>query len=514
MMLESENLQNAGQTTFGLEVALTVWHRRKWLAVLVFVAVLSVTAPLPFKLPDIYESTATVLVEHQQLPGDALGGWGDSALETRLRTISERILSRSRLNDLITRFGLYPELQQRAAPEVVAEQMRRDIQIQFNGVRQPTGLDATVAFSLSYRGRNPETVAQVTNALAALYVEENTKMRAQQTAGAAEFLQGQLDDARRQLNAQEQNMNAFRERHIGELPEQQSANLAALGRLNDQLRVIQTRRDELTKPVTGAAGAGGYTIPARLARLQQELADLRTRDTDEHPDVVRVKQEIAALERQLATRSAGQAVADPTTSSSASADAAEVELRALRAQEQQLQSQIATYEHRVENAPLIEQELQQVTRDYTAARDLYQSLLQRYEGAQLAERMNQRLQGEQFSILDPAVTPQRPVGPHRARFVMMAFLISVGAGVGAALLGEASDTSFHTVDDVRAFTTVPVLGSIPPIITVADARRRRRQFLLAAIGAALGVALLVAGSSHIAQFAIDPLIRLLMPVRS
>ena len=511
MMPESEH---AGQTMSGLEAALAVWRRRKWLAVLTFVAVLSVTAPLPFKLPDIYESTATVLVEHQPLPGDALGGWGDGVLETRLRTISERILSRSRLNDLITQFGLYPKLRSQAPPGAVAGQMRRDIQIRFNGVRQPTGLDATVAFSLSYRGRNPETVAQVTNALAALYVEENTRMRAQQTAGTAQFLQSQLDDARQQLDAQEQKMSAFRERHIGELPEQQAANLAALGRLNEQLRAIRARRDEVTKPATGAAGTGGYTIAARLAKLRQELADLRTRDTDEHPDVLRVKHQIATLEHQLPTQAAGQGAADPMGSTPTTADASEVELAALRANEPRLQNQMAAYERRVENAPLIEQEFQQVTRDYTAARDLYQSLLQRYEGAQLAERMDQRLQGEQFSVLDPAVAAQRPIGPNRARFVVMMSLLSVAAGAGAALLGEAGDISFHTVDDVRAFTTVPVLGSIPSIFTEVDARRRRRRLLLVTLGAALGVAILVAGSTFIAHFASDPLIRLLMPVRS
>lgn len=336
-------------------------------------------------------------------------------------------------------------------------------------------------------------------------------MREQQTAGTTEFLQAQLDDARQQMEAQEQKLSAFRERHIGELPEQQAANLTALERLNEQVRAINNRRDELAKQMT-RTGAGGDTISARLARLRQQLADLRTRDTDEHPDVVRVKQEIAALERQRATHGPGPAVPDPTASPPPSPDAGESELAALRAEVQKLQSRSAIYEQRLENAPLIEQELQQLSRDYATARDLYHSLLQRYEGAQLAERMHQRLQSEQFRTLDPAVPSHRPVGPHRFRLLLVALMLSLGAGVGVALLAEAGDTSFHTVDDVRAFTTVPVLGSIPPITTETDTLRRRRQFRLDALGAVLGVAVLVGGSSYLTRSS-DALVRLLMPVR-
>jgi polysaccharide biosynthesis transport protein len=510
MTIEPESPQNAVPTKLGLEEALAVWYRRKWLAVLVFGAVLAVMVPVPLNLPNIYSSTATVLVEHQQIPPGAVGYSADSELETRLRTISEQILSRSRLYDLINQFDLYPELRQRETPEEVARAMRRDIRIQFTGVQQPTGLEATITFSLSYRGRDPETVARVTNALAALYVEENTRMQTRQTTGTAEFLQAQLADARQQMEAQEQKLSAFKERHIGELPEQQGANLAALARLNDQIRTIKARRDELTQ-AAGVASAGADTIPARLATLRRQLADLRTRDTDEHPDVVRVKQQIAALERQLAVTSGTSAGPDPSTSPATAPDPADSELAALRAEEHSLQSRIATYEQRVENAPLIEQELQQYTQDYATASNLYQSLLQRYEGAQLAERMDQRLQGEQFRILDPAVASQRPAGPHRIRFLFVALLLSIGAGVGAAVLAESADTSFRSVDDLRAFTTAPVLGSIPPILTGADVRRRRRRFYGATLGAALGILLLAAGSSYLAHTTAGALVRLFMP---
>src|SRR2546425_509020 len=515
-------MQTVVRTSSGLEVALAVWHRRKWLASLVFLVPFSAFAGATRTLPAVYESTATVLVEHQLIPERLAGPSAADELETRLRSVSQQILSRSRLYALITQFDLYPEQRAQMTPEMVAERMRRDIEIDFNAVRDTSGRDATIAFSLNYRGRDPEVVAQVTNALAALFVEENTRMREQQTAGTTAFLEAQLADAKRQLEVEEQRMGQFKDRYLGELPEQQATNLAALERLNTQLRVISDRelraierRNDLTKQLAESPGGGAADSPAaRLGKLRLELADLRTRYTDEHPEVVRVRDEIAALQRQLA---AGGGNPTPTPASSApdiQNNLAEVdkELATLRSQEQTLQRAIASYEQRGEKAPRREQELQQISRDYNTSKELYQSLLQRYEDAQLAERMQQRLQGDQFRVLDPAVPSRQPVAPHRIRLLLMGLMLSMGGAAGVVLLAETRDTSFHTVDDVRTFTSVPVLISVPPIFTLADARRRRLQLSLAALATALGAAGIIAASSYLAR-SNDLLVRLLTPGR-
>lgn len=507
--------QNAVQTHPGLEVALAMWHRQKWLALLVFVTLLSATAAVARSLPDTYESTATVLVEHEQTGGLADRLAADD-LETRLRAINEQILGRSRLYELVTRSDLFPELRQRATPEAVAEQMRRDIKIQFNGVRQSSGLERTITISLSYRGHDPQAVAQVANALAALYLETNARITEQQTAGTTEFLRAQLENAKRNLDAQERQILAFKERHISELPEQQVANLAALGRLNTQLRSVMDQEETLTREeLNGVAvvpgGTGGPT-PTRLAQLRRQLADLRTRYTDEYPDVIRVKQEIADLERPLATQGGSAAVAEdsPVPQLQDSRAVAMARLTPLRNEEKSLRTAIATYEERIENAPLIEQALQQLSQGYADAKALYQLLLQRHQEAQLTEQMQQRLRGEQFRILDPAVPSRQPVAPHRSRLIFMGLMAAVAAAIGAVLLAEANDTSFHTVGDVRAFTSVPVLVSIPPIVTRADIRRRRRQFTLAILVAALGIAAVAGASSYFIR-SYGGLVMLLLP---
>jgi polysaccharide biosynthesis transport protein len=501
-------MQNALRATSGLEMLFAVWHRRKWLGLVVFLIPLTATAGAVRSLPNTYESSATVLVEPQGTPGPRLvGPSATGELETRLRTISEQILSRSRLLEIINQFDLYPDLRRRASPEAVVERMRRDIQLQFKEARESTGREATIAFSLKYRGRDPEIVAQVTNALAAFYVKENARISEQQATGTTAFLQAQVEEVKRQLEDQERRISDFKQSHSGELPDEQAANLAALERFNSQIRVVSDRelraverRDELAKRAAEDPAASD-PVAARLATLRQDLARLRTQFTDEHPDVIRVKQEIATLEKQLALQGGKPATpADPAARQLRDARAAvEAELTALRSEEQALRRAISTYEQRIENAPRLERELQQLSRDYAGTKELYATLLQRYENARIAGRMDQGIHGDQFTILDPALVSREPVAPKRLRLLLMGLMLSVGAAVGAAVVAEALDTSFHSADDLRAFTSVPVLVSIPPITTAADLRRRRFLVGLAAFGVGLGMTAIVAASSFLGR---------------
>src|SRR2546422_3228755 len=237
------------RNTSGLDILLEVWSRRKWLAILVFTGPFAVTVSLAIALPNLYRSTATLLVQRPEVSETFVKSSVTSELETRLHTISQEILSRSRLQDLIIRFDLYPEFRKRVSPEEVVDRMRRDIRMEFKGrdirmdpkestvVVPQGGSVATVAFTLSFRGRDPETVAKVTNTLASLFVEENLKLRKRQAAGTAKFLRVELEEMKRKLDQEEQRVGEFKERHLGELPEQTPVNLAILERLNVELRL-------------------------------------------------------------------------------------------------------------------------------------------------------------------------------------------------------------------------------------------------------------------------------------
>jgi succinoglycan biosynthesis transport protein ExoP len=494
------------------DLALEVWSRRKWLAIGIFILVFAGVVGTVTFLPDIYRSTATVLVERHQVPEAFIRSSVTGELETRLQTISQEILSRARLEGLITRFGLYADLRKHAPVEAVVEKMRRDVQLELKGVEQMSGRSATVAFNLSYRGRDPRTVAEVTNTLASFYVEENSKIRERQASQTTQFLKNQLDETKRRLDEHEARLRDFRARHIGELPQQMGVNLSTLERLHaqlhlnsaNQLRAADQRaavmKQAAESDTAGVVGAAEST-PARLAKLKRELVDLRSRFTDKYPEVIRLKAEILALEGELAeassdARPTADAAATPEDRSVPSWKTAlsqiDTEIKSLKAEEQRLRRDIDNYQRRVENAPQREQEFQELSRDFDMTKELYSSLLKRYEDAQLAENMEQSRQGEQFRILDPAIAATQPVAPNRTGLILIGVLVSLGAAGAAAVLAEQLDTSFHTFDDLRSFTKVPVLVSIPRIVCAAETARRARRRWLATASLTLGLAL-VAG---------------------
>src|SRR3989441_13186701 len=193
-------MPNEARKGAGVELALAVWSRRKWLAMLAFAAPFSVAVSLVVALPNLYQSTATVLVDRQQVPETFVQPTVTSALETRLHTISQEILSRSRLGALMNRFGLYADLRKRVPSEEGIERMRKDIQLELKGVEGNGARQATVAFTISYQGSEPATVSLVTNTLASFYIEENLKARERQATGTAELLKVQLGETTKRLD--------------------------------------------------------------------------------------------------------------------------------------------------------------------------------------------------------------------------------------------------------------------------------------------------------------------------
>ena len=517
----------AAQQGGGFDAAVDVWRRRKWLAIFVFAMVFTAMTSAAVFLPDVYESTATILVERQQVPEAFVQATVTSGIDLRLQTITQQVLSRSRLEGLINRFGLYADVLQRVSLEEVIETMRKDIVLEQKGKQQNRGKDdPTVAFTISYRGRSPQQVAQATNTIASFYIDENLKVREQQAAGTAEFLGAQLTEVKQKLEEQEKRLSQFKERYMGELPEQLSANLAVLERLNAQLRLSSEKLARSTEQRTVLAQqlaeleglkAPGKTrttvLPdsppdpnvSRLEKLQQDLASLRARFHENYPDIIWLKSVIAALESQpTATDSPKKPDQDPESPLNPYVQqlkkefgTLDAEIKALRTEEQNLLSSIHLYQQRVEGTPRRDQELQLLLRDYDTAKSRYQSLLKRDEEAKLAENLEQRQKGEQFRLLEPALPGKKPVEPKRSKLILMGLFVGFGLAGGIVILTEQLHPSFHTASALGAFTQAPVLVSLPRIVTRTDTRRRRWWFRLAALSAVLSLGLIV-GSSYVA----------------
>ena len=476
-----------------------LWRRRRRPALVVFSFLAIPAAALIFGLPNIYQAQTTILVERESLPASVSrpGPMRVDEIETRIRAVGQETLSRARLSELIDKFGLYSSFRGRESAEQIIRRMRTDISLVLDK-KAPGDVSPTVSVSLSYRGPNPRTVAEVTNTLAAVIVEGRGDERRRQAASTADMLRAQLDDVQKKMDEQEQKLGAYKARHRVDLPEQLPANIAALQRLNAQLQQngewqirAAERRDAAQRTAAITSGAAADDPTVKLGRLRSELEGMRAKYSESHPDVVRLKEEVRALESQPTSAAAPAAPTPPSTTSKAY----DVEMRSLKSQEADLKSAISSYQSRVESAPTRDQELQELTRDYEATKDLYASLFQRETEARLAGRLEEHQAGERLRVLDAAVTPSSPQGPDRYRLLVLALAASLGVAIGAALVLERCDTTFHSLEQLRLATPVTVLGSLPRLKTTAQTVR---DHLIAMFGTVAGVTALalIAGATY------------------
>ena len=534
----------------GLSGLLEIVRRRRVLAVLPFLFVLTAAASLAVFLPSLWTSRALVLVNRQAIPERYVTPTVQADIEARLLTLSQDILTPQRLTQIAQQYGLY-----RGARSVddLVDRMRKDIRIELVDDRdRRTRETRSFLFTVSYTASNPVVAAHVANTIASLYSEENGRMREQQAVSTSEFLENQLRELREKLQKQEHAITTYKEKYLGELPEQKDVNLRTLERLQAQLQLAHEnnrrateRRQMLTDALgqidtsvamTSPGGSGISVTPAdtaaaRLNLLRQELAMAQTRFSDKYPDVVQLKEQIRVLEQKVETeKQAAQALPKSVAHASkrgaggrelrtppenayvqslmTQLDQATVEAKTTSEEMQNINAQIATVTRRLDSTPKREQELALLTRDYDTTRELFKSLLTKRGEANMAAELEQKQQGESFRVIEPARLPERPAGPNRFRLLLVGLALAIGAAGAAVVLAEQVDTSFRRVDEVRSTLPLPVLSAIPRITTEHDRTHglRQRRWATAAICVGLCV---VAGTSFMVAHDNEGLVALL-----
>jgi len=535
----------------GLSGLLEILRRRRVLAVLPFLFVLTAAVSLAVFLPSLWTARSLVLVNRQAIPERYVTPTVQADIEARLLTLSQEILTPERLTQITRQYGLYRNA--RSTDELV-DRMRKDIRIELMDQREQRGRESrSFLFTVSYTAANPVVAARVANTLSSLYIEENGRQREQAAASTSEFLGTQLRDLRDKLQTQERQITAYKEKNLGELPEQKDVNLRTLERLQQQLQLAHEnnrraieRRQMLTNALgeidttvatTAAPSAAGPSVTpadtaaARLNLLRQELAMTQTRFSDRYPDVVQLKEQIRVLEAKVeaekqAAAALPKAVAGapkrigrdlrvpPENAYVASLmtqlDQATVEAKTSAEEIRGINAQIAVYTRRLENTPKHEQELAILTRDYDTSKELFKSLLTKRGEADMASELELRQKGENFRVIEPARLPERPAGPNRFRLLLVGLALAIGASGAAVVLAEQVDTSFRRVDEIRSSLPLPVLSAIPRITTEQDRARtlRQRRWATAAVGFGLVV---VAGTSFVVAHDNQGLVTLLTP---
>jgi polysaccharide chain length determinant protein (PEP-CTERM system associated) len=532
----------------GLAGLLEIARRRRVLAVLPFLFVLTAAASLAVFLPSLWTSKALVLVNRQLVPERFVTPTVQADIEARLLTLTQDILTPDRLMKIAQDHGLYYNLRRSAPPEEVVERMRRDIRLEMveDKERRPPGRERAALFTIGYTAPDPEVAAKVANTLASLYIQENGRFREKVATGTSQFLDGQITDLAEKLKKQEARITEYKEKFLGELPEQKEVNLRTLERLQQQLQLAHEnnrraneRKQLLTNTLgeldmTSAAATGGpnvtpaETAAARLNLLRQELAVMQTKFHDRYPDVLQMKEQIRILEAKVEAERKQQAAAAqsakqktgrelrpvPQNAYVASLltqlDQAHVDAKTSAEEIAQINRQIAIYQKRLENTPRREQELALITRDYETMRELHRNLLAKRGEAEMAADLEQRQYGETFRVIEPARLPDRPTGPNRFRLLLVGLALALGASGVAVVLAEQVDTSFRRVDEVRATSPMPVLSAIPRITTEQDRTRRLRQRRWATAAVAVGL-LAIAGTSFMLAHENESLVALLTP---
>lgn len=465
----------------------SIWRRRRGLIIATFAIVVVPSVCAVFALPNVYEAQATVIPVGDALAGQG-GGLSDSTDSLVLDSVTEQVLSRDRLAALIRRFDLTPNAAPGTAPATAA--MRKDISVAPQNVSRD-GSDHPYALNISYRGGDPQKVAAVTNSLAASYETVARSMQDRAYASAAVTLKGRLALLRKKLDNQQSLIDRYRNEHRGQLPDQQDANLAAMQRLDSRLRDNDAKQLRLMESRANLVQKLGDSGQSALPQLEQRLANLKLQYTDEYPEVQELTQRIARLKANQGREGKAEGSSTPFEKTLAQVDS---ELVSLQREETRLRARISKYQQYLDNAPMAAQRLKALTQGYSEASDLYASLLKRYEQVRIAHGASSG-DGPAFKVLESAMVPIAPSGPGRLRLLAICLVLGIGFAGLAAVIAEQRDTSFHSLDELRAFTALPVLATIPDIWTPADKRRKRLRLGVAALAVLCVVGVLGAGAT-------------------
>jgi uncharacterized protein involved in exopolysaccharide biosynthesis len=546
-----------------------VIRRRFWQMVVPAVAVFAVVAVVVMLLPARYQSTATIIIEGQEVPQELVRSTVTGFVEERLQSITQVVLNRANLMSIIERVGLYQDERRTMTSEQLVAMMRKDItmepitaEVMSNTGRPAT---ATIAFSVSFEGREPAKVLQTTNTLVSLFLEENLKKREAKASSAYSFLEKQLATLEGEVALSEERIARFKEEHMGALPELTQLNLQTLDRIErdaqacqanlrglierraflegqmatvtpqrtlvtadggrvlpptEELRALQARYVSLTathsdkhpdvmrlrEQIAALEGAGTQVdLAEELSAERANLADLNARYGPEHPDVKASTRRVAALEGRAASAGAGRKVA--SSISDAADNPAWVSLKSqLQATDMDIHGQQAVLAdlrlrrdeliRRLENAPRVEQEYRKLERDHANTQAKYQETTQKLMAARESKELEEERAGEKLTLLDPPMLPETPAKPKRLLLLLVGFVLSLGFGAGCGALAEALDGSVRGARSLAGLTDVPLLGVIPYLATNAEARQRKKTRMLLAMGTIAGLGVLV-GLFHV-----------------
>jgi len=475
--------------------------RRRWILIAIFAVI---GPPLAFGvsllLPSRYMSQTLVLVEPPSVPTALVPQFDVSSISQRLAGMQSQILSRTRLEPIIRRFNLYSSDINHKPMEELVGRLQKAIEVTPVRPMAQTDDRALPGFYVGVTLDNPQTAQGVCTAVTSMFIEENLDMQRATADQTTQFLTQQLAQAKSDLDQQDAKLAAFKSRYIGSLPENEQTNLNLLTGLTSQLdaanqALARAQQDKsfaesmLTQQVAAwqatQSGRNPDSLEQQLASLQSQLVDLQARYTDDYPDVIKAKADVAALQKRISEGSELKNAPGPDEIKKSSVEPAQItqwrgqvhtaeQIMAEKAREQeQIKKQIGIYQSRVQGSPVVEEQYKELTRGYDTALASYNDLLKKRDASAMSGDLNRQSQGEQFQVLDPANLPDKPAFPDRPKFALGGLGGGLALGLGLAFLMEMRDSSMRTERDIEFVLRLPVLAMVPDIGPLAGRTSKR-----------------------------------------
>jgi uncharacterized protein involved in exopolysaccharide biosynthesis len=566
------------QTSLNLRQIGQIVRRRRAPMIVTTVALSVLSVVTAYLLPAVYKSTATILIEEQEIPPDIVRSAISSYADQRIETIKQQVMTRSTLMKFVEQYGLYRSLRQNSSMEEVLKRFIRDIQVDVMNVkvidkRTQTPTQATIAFTLAYEGESPEIAQKVANELTSLFLGENLKSRERHAQETADFLKKESEQLARRIGDVEVQLSAIKQKADGALPELISLNMTMLNQAERELldadrdiRALEERKTHLEgelatlKPHTPIIAASGERIldsGERLKALRAQYAGAIGYLSAEHPDVLKMQQEIAALERETGERASpdelrkkltGEQVRLATlvdrygeehpdvirsrrmiTSLEQELDrvikagtrnaavkpenpayiniesqllSTTASLQALKKSREGIKHRVDEYAGRIERTVQFEPTYLDLNRTREESVRKHQEITSRLLEAEVSKELEIQRKGERFSLIDPPDLPEKPEKPNRPVIVILGLILAIGGGIGSGAALEQLDRSIRGSEHLGRIAGLSPLAVIPYVPNEEDLRRfARRRFRAAMAG--VGALVLLVVSAHVMGYPLD-----------
>ena len=494
-------------------------RRYQFLVPVALISLLSLL--LAFGLPAVYRSSATILIEQQDIPRDLVKSTVTSFASEQIQVITQRVMTAENINRVIEKYKLYGQDGQstKLLQNELIEKFNDDVNLELESAdvidpRSGRPTQATIAFTLSFDNSSPTTAKQVASELVDMYLNENLRARSMQATGASDFLKGEADALNAELLAKEQNIARFKELNGAALPELYQLNLTSIERTQRELSDVNMRIQELQKREIELASSLSQLDPSaymtnpnaimsdtdRLKALKAEYRKKSALYKENHRDVIRLRGEIALLEASGVSASvsgAGSTSNNPAYLLLASQlKATRSEINSLGAKKIELGATFDRYQKLIQRAPIVEQEYKGLLRDYETANIKYQEIRAKQREADLSKSLEQGRMGERFTVIDPPNLPSRPDSPNRPAIAFLGMVLAMGSGLGLVVLMESMDSGIRGERALTAVMGAAPLVVIPYLRNSEDKKKRSREFFIV-IGIAIVMLLLTMLCIHV-----------------